>query len=193
MKELLDKKMTQEDIANVLHIDRSQVSKRVKLLDLIPELFKQLEKGELKPSIARELAGLPKKEQKKFLERDSVTLKEAQGAKREQTLKTLKKVPASMLEPKVDLGSKTTEPEAPVETKGSERGETALPDFDLNEKEKGVLKHAYKHGLLDPGNIKRKPMDKVAKDYGVPKTTYSMHLVNARRKIVSVVCERMLK
>lgn len=200
MQELLDKKMTQEDIAGVLHIDRSQVSKRVKLLNLTPELFGRLEKGDLKLSIARELADLSKKDQAEF-GRDSVTLKEAQKFKREKTSRTPEQVPfssvpselARALKPDADHETETVVPETPVETKGSGRGETILPDFDLSKKEKGVLKHAYTHGLLDPGNIKRKPMDEVAKDYNMKKTTYSMHLVNARRKIVSKVCERMLK
>lgn len=188
MKELLDRKMTQEDIAQVLHIDRSQVSKRVKLLDLIPELFELLEKGQLKPSVARELAGLPKKEQKKYLERDSVTLKEAKEAKREQTLKTLKKVPAEVLEPRVE------EPEAPAIITSPvvppELVDSGLQDlYGLSEQEEKILKHAWKNGLMNPAKVKRKPMDDVAKDFGMNKKTYSDNLVKARRKIISVICE----
>lgn len=192
MKELLDKKMTQEDIAHALHIDRSQVSKRVKLLDLIPELFEQLEKGQLKPSIARELAGLPKKEQKKFLKRDTVTLDEAKKAKREENLKNIKKVPAEMLEPHVE------EPEAPAiiptpvvppESVGSGLQEL----YDLSEQEEKVLKHAWKNGLMDPAKVKRKPMDDVAADFGMKKKTYSDNLVKARRKILNAICESAWK
>lgn len=188
MKELLDRKMTQEDIAHVLHIDRSQVSKRVKLLDLIPELFRMLEKGELKPSVARELADLSPKEQKGFLKRDSVTLKDAQKARRDKTLRGLKKVPAEVLEPEIG------EPEVPAvvpkplpeeKSKG-----TSLQDlYNLSEQEEKILKHAWKNGLLNPVKVKRKPMDDVSADFGMNKKNYSANLVKARRKIVTAICE----
>ncbi|MCK5601704.1 ParB/RepB/Spo0J family partition protein [Candidatus Pacearchaeota archaeon] len=196
MKELLDKKMTQEDIAHVLHIDRSQVSKRVKLLDLIPELFELLEKSQLKPSVARELAGLPKKEQKKFLKRDTVTLDEAKKAKREENLKNLKKVPAEVLEPSVDKPALTKEKKAerqshpvPVMFEKPRLRDFLRGLYGLSEQEEKVLKHAYENGLMDPAKVKRKPMDDVAEDFGMKKKTYSDNLVKARRKILNKICE----
>ena len=153
MKELLDGGMTQADIGRELHIDRSQVSKRVKLLRLIPELLDQLEKGDLKPSIGRELAGMSTEEQEKYLKRDSVTLRD--------------------VKPQHKTGDSVS-----------------VPEYDLIETEEQVLKDAHRQGLLTPGsNLRRKPMDKVAEEFGMPKTTYSMHLVNARRKIVTRYCK----
>ncbi len=76
LKRLMDGGITQEKLAAMLQVSQAQISKRIRLLSLTSKLFERLNRGELKPSIARELAKLPKKEQAPFENRDSITLED---------------------------------------------------------------------------------------------------------------------
>lgn len=86
LKSLMDGFYTQPELSELLGISQPQISKRLKLLNLTPALFKKLKTGELLPSIARELAGFDKNVQKKYEEKEKVTLKEVLNKRRRVNL-----------------------------------------------------------------------------------------------------------
>jgi len=84
IKYLIAKGYKQSEVAKMLgYSSQGQVSKRLRLLRLIPELQERVKNGELRVSTAYELSKLPEEKQKEFLGQEYVTLKEAQQAKRE--------------------------------------------------------------------------------------------------------------
>ena len=84
IKYLMDKGYRQGEIAKMLgYQSQGQVSKRLSLLNLIPELRERVRKGELRVSTAYELSKLPESKQKEFLKQEYITLEEARQAKRE--------------------------------------------------------------------------------------------------------------
>ena len=83
IKYLMDKGYKQGEIAKMLgYQSQGQVSKRLSLLNLIPELRERVRKGELRVSTAYELSKLPESKQKEFLNQEYITLEEARQAKR---------------------------------------------------------------------------------------------------------------
>lgn len=205
---LQKKGTTQEEIAKVMGVERSQVAKRALLLKLVPALFVKLEDGSLRSSVARELAQMSKEEQGEWAKRDTVTLKEVQEARRIQTPEPTKEaevdvdtVPHPTPNPAEDSNPSAKFSSTPESTSKSvlisqttpEEVSEGLdfPEFDLTEKETGILKHAYESGLLKPGKGTLPPLDGVAEDYGMKKKTYSKNLVNVRRKILTKICVEM--
>lgn len=89
LKRLLDAGRTQEGLAALLQVSQAQISKRIRLLKLTPKLFEKLNRGDLKPSIARELAKLPQKDQAAYEKNEKITLKDIREATRQETLKSL--------------------------------------------------------------------------------------------------------
>jgi len=77
---------TQKEVSIILDISQGQISKRLRLLSLLPELQKMLLEDKLKPSTAYALSKLPTKTQKDFLSRNRITLKEAEAARRQQII-----------------------------------------------------------------------------------------------------------
>lgn len=99
MKVLKEHNLTQEEISDLLGISRSQVSKRLKLLNLIPPLMVMLRDGSLKPSVARELCHLSTDEQRRVIGGRSdgarITLREAHEARRVSTVQSLPHIEAT--------------------------------------------------------------------------------------------------
>lgn len=81
--------MTQEEVAKFLDVDQSQISKRMRLLKLRPKLFDRVKKGEMKPSIAREIAGMPQEEQKKYENKERIDLKDVMESRRKANLEEI--------------------------------------------------------------------------------------------------------
>lgn len=192
IKKLMDRGHTQREIAKAMGVDRSQVAKRALLLKLTPRLLHKLEKGQLRPSVARELAQLSEEEQRRYEERDNVTLKEVKEYRRMKTLEELKKVEVDRLEPEPEPEPETegeTEVETETETWKNRWVPQMVEKAGLTDTETRVLQHAYRIGLFKAGRgVKRPSAEEAAKDYGIPKTTYNRHLVEARRKILTLIC-----
>ena len=79
---------SQKDIGDALGVTQSYISKRLKLLNLIPALYTKVLKGELKIGTAWELAELPKKEQRGVVSKE-ISQREAYDLKRAHKLREL--------------------------------------------------------------------------------------------------------
>ncbi|MBE0427968.1 MAG: ParB/RepB/Spo0J family partition protein [Nitrospirae bacterium] len=77
------------DAAKKLGIPVSHIRRRLKLLQLIPEFFEKLKKGEIKLTVAWRLSSLPKELQRELLEEEKLTLDRVESAARESKLNTL--------------------------------------------------------------------------------------------------------
>ena len=56
------------EVAKLLNVSNSHITKRLRLLNLIPEIFEKLKKFEISITVARELAKLSPEDQKEYLE-----------------------------------------------------------------------------------------------------------------------------
>lgn len=82
LKELMSKGMTQSGLAKLLEVTQAHISRRLKLLDLLPELFDSVLKGDIRARTGYMLARLPRENQAAFLGRDKITMKESEEAVR---------------------------------------------------------------------------------------------------------------
>jgi ParB-like chromosome segregation protein Spo0J len=78
IKDLLDKGHTQKEIAKAMGWTQPQISKRLRLLKLIPELVEKVKNGEIRPSIAQKLASLPPEKQKEYLNKGKILMKDVE-------------------------------------------------------------------------------------------------------------------
>lgn len=90
---LVQQGLSQRQIAKTLGISQAQVSQRLALLTLVPKALDMLERGELKPSIARSLAKLSFAEQQALLAGESPTLAQVQACRRQRKLEALADLP----------------------------------------------------------------------------------------------------
>ena len=86
LKELMDKGMSQRDVAKLLGVNHAHVSRRLKLLTLSDALFQRVLKGEIKARTGYQLARLPKEKQAEFEGVEKVTMKLSEAAVREFVL-----------------------------------------------------------------------------------------------------------
>ena len=86
LKELIDLGLSQKEIKELTGFSQSQISKKLSLLSLVPELQERLRKGELRFSAAYELTKLPPKVQREFAKKKRVYLKDVQEALRRQAV-----------------------------------------------------------------------------------------------------------
>jgi len=78
IKDLMEHGQDQTEIAKTLGMSQGQVSKRLRLLKLIPQFFAMLEAGDLRPSTAYQLARLDPSIQLEYANRGiHITLKQA--------------------------------------------------------------------------------------------------------------------
>jgi ParB-like chromosome segregation protein Spo0J len=77
---------SQEDVATLLELSQGQISKRLRLLSLLPQLQNRLLKGTLRPSTAYALSKLSPDKQKEYLTKDRITLKEVEADHRKEIL-----------------------------------------------------------------------------------------------------------
>ena len=80
------KDRTQHEVAKMMSLSQGGVSKRLRLLNLIPELQNRVLNAELLPSTAYQISRLPQNKQREFLKADYVTLVEASEAARQQAV-----------------------------------------------------------------------------------------------------------
>lgn len=81
---------TQKELAHELGCTQSKISKRLNLLNLIPELQDKLERGEIPKSVGYELSKLPDEKQHEIAESDdTITLKDVKEEKRMQVVQNL--------------------------------------------------------------------------------------------------------
>ena len=97
LKELLDLGLTQKEIKEVTGFSQPQISKRLKLLTLIPEIQEQVRQGKIRPSTAYELSKLPPEKQKEILKNKRVTFKLAKEMCR--VFKISKEIEELLMEP----------------------------------------------------------------------------------------------
>jgi len=86
LKELYDLGLTQKEIKELTGFSQPQISKRLRLLGLIPELQKRLMDGELKPSVAYELTKLSREKQREFAKRERIILKDVMEVVRREAI-----------------------------------------------------------------------------------------------------------
>jgi len=86
LKELLNRNLKQADIAKLLEVNQAQISRKLKLLQLTPELFKRVLAGEIKARTGYQLARLPKEKQAEFEAVERVTMKISEAAVRDMVL-----------------------------------------------------------------------------------------------------------
>lgn len=92
--DLLEQGMSQRQVAKAVGISQAQVSQRRALLSLAPGAMEMLDRGELKPSIARALAKLPQEQQTALLAGEShPTLAQVQACRRQRKLAALADLP----------------------------------------------------------------------------------------------------
>lgn len=87
LRDVLDRGMSQHDVARELGISQGHISRRLALLErLTPALLRRVEDGEITPGTAYVLSRLSKSAQKAFEDREKVTLKAAEEAVRENVV-----------------------------------------------------------------------------------------------------------
>lgn len=128
---------TQKKVANILEISQGQVSKRLRLLNLLPELQEQLKKGELRASTAYAMSKLPRDEQRKLASKEHLYLKDVKAKRRELAVTNELK---NFLEQPIELPAtqgkwrkarkkpvvvevREVEPKESVEAEGTRKGE----------------------------------------------------------------------
>jgi ParB family chromosome partitioning protein len=77
------------DAAKKLGIPVSHIRRRLKLLQLTPEFFEKLKKGDIKLSVAQGLSTLPKELQRELLKEEKLTLDRVESMSRESKLNIL--------------------------------------------------------------------------------------------------------
>lgn len=83
IRRLMDEgELTQSEVASQLEISQGQVSKRLRLLGLLPEFLALLREGRLRPSTAYALSKLPPDKQKEFMGEGKVFLKDVEAKRR---------------------------------------------------------------------------------------------------------------
>jgi len=86
IEDLLGKGWTQEQLGEAVGWSQPQISSRLKLLDLHPELQERARKGEIKKSVAWELASMPLEEQERFIGQEKILLKDVEEERRKLAL-----------------------------------------------------------------------------------------------------------
>lgn len=82
----LMKSRTQKEVAKLLGLSQGQISKRLRLLTLQPELQRRLRSSALRPSTAYALTTLPKEIQKEYVSHEKITLKDVKQKRRNHTV-----------------------------------------------------------------------------------------------------------
>lgn len=75
--------LTQQEVSEETELSQPQISKRLSLLNLIPELQDRLRSGNLRVSTAYQLSKLPQDVQREYLEQEWITLKEVEAKRRD--------------------------------------------------------------------------------------------------------------
>lgn len=87
IRELMDaQKHTQEDVGKLLQLSQGQISRRLRLLSLHPDLQFKLLHDKLRPSTAYALSKLGADKQKEYLLREHITLKEVEATHRSEVM-----------------------------------------------------------------------------------------------------------
>jgi ParB-like chromosome segregation protein Spo0J len=86
LQDLIEKFGNQQTVAKMLEISQGQISKRLRLLNLLPPLQKRLLNGELRPSTAYALSKLPDHVQKEYVNKERIFLKEVEAKRRKLTI-----------------------------------------------------------------------------------------------------------
>jgi len=82
IRDLLSKGWTQEKIAEHIGWSQSKISFKLKLLDLHPKLQERAQRGELLPSVAWNLANMPREAQEKYVGVSKIRLKDVREERR---------------------------------------------------------------------------------------------------------------
>lgn len=93
IRQLIQSGITEKGIARLLGISQAQVSQRLSLLKLVPEVAALLGQGRISSTTARELAKLPAERQRQLAEAGDLSMKAAQAAVRERKLRQVQKLP----------------------------------------------------------------------------------------------------
>jgi ParB-like chromosome segregation protein Spo0J len=108
IKDLLDNGYTQKEIAKAMGWTQSQISKRLRLLKLIPELIEKVKNGEIRPSIAQKLASLPPEKQKEYLNKEKILMKDVEKDIRNYSLsKDIINIIETPIEPEAKFDEET--------------------------------------------------------------------------------------
>jgi ParB family chromosome partitioning protein len=67
-KLIKERNLKKSEVARILNVSNSHITKRLKLLNLIPEIFEKLKRFEINITVARELAKLSPDDQKEYLQ-----------------------------------------------------------------------------------------------------------------------------
>jgi hypothetical protein len=86
IRDLSNAGWTQDKIAEEMGLSQAGVARRQSLLELIPELFERLKKGELRPTAAYPLSRMPVQTQKKYAKQARITVKEVETARKDMAL-----------------------------------------------------------------------------------------------------------
>jgi ParB-like chromosome segregation protein Spo0J len=109
IKDLLDRGMDQYEIATLLGVSQPNISKKLSLLTIEPELLRRAEQEEIPWTVLYKLSKLPQEEQRKFIDKESITLKEVkQALKQAKTIEMVEFVsqPVSDVSEKIEKWSK---------------------------------------------------------------------------------------
>jgi len=82
----LMKTHTQEEVGELLKLSQGQISKRLRLLSLHPDLQFRLLHDKLRPSTAYALSKLSEAKQREYLTKDRITLKEVEATHRNEAI-----------------------------------------------------------------------------------------------------------
>ncbi len=80
---------TEAELSRNLGVPLSRIKSRIRLFDLIPELFERLRKGDMTLTLAEKMRALPTAKQRELIERGSLTINTAEEALRRNKLDLL--------------------------------------------------------------------------------------------------------
>ncbi len=108
-----ERNLKKTEVAKLLNVSNSHITKRLRLLNLIPEIFEKLKKFEINITVARELAKLPPEDQREYFNdpESKWTIEDVEKFVRQKKIEKSTKVALEQ----VSIPDLPTEIEIPVE------------------------------------------------------------------------------
>jgi len=122
-----ERKLKKTEVAKLLNVSNSHITKRLKLLNLIPEIFEKLKRFEINITVARELARLKPEEQREYLSNPESkwTVEDVEQFVKKKKIENSAKIALSLatadFEAPVVEGEKVLNPQAISSSNKSER------------------------------------------------------------------------